>query len=371
MNGPALISRLPRETVRELAHGLDFERLGLHALEALPSPLLLVNRTQQIVFANRAVRDLTSDNPDRLLGLRTGEAFRCENASLAEGGCGCAETCRTCGALMVVQQGLEGSSCHGECRMTCRGTNMMEALDLRVSAQPLICQGESYVLIHFADISDEKRRQNLEKIFFHDVLNVAGSIRGFSEILLDYDLKNPREVMQQLHEAAQQMIDEVEAQRLLTRAESGDLTVQREPLESSLILERVATLLKGHEVARGRRVAIADQSERQIFLSDATLLVRSLFNLGKNALEASAQGETVSMSCTLDGRILSFHVHNPAVIPSEVQLQIFQRSFSTRGAGRGIGTYSVRLLVERYLAGEVAFVSDHAAGTRFTISLHV
>ena len=48
-----------------------------------------------------------------------------------------------------------------------------------------------------------------------------------------------------------------------------------------------------------------------------------------------------------------------------IRLQIFQRSFSTKGAGRGLGTYSVKLLSERYLKGAVGFRSTHAEGTRF------
>lgn len=38
-------------------------------------------------------------------------------------------------------------------------------------------------------------------------------------------------------------------------------------------------------------------------------------------------------------------------MPRTSQLQIFQRSFSTKGKGRGLGTYSIKLLTERYLKG--------------------
>jgi CheY-like chemotaxis protein len=50
-----------------------------------------------------------------------------------------------------------------------------------------------------------------------------------------------------------------------------------------------------------------------------------------------------------------------------VQLQMFQRSFSTKGRGRGIGTYSVKLLTEKYLKGRVAFTSDPLTGTTFSV----
>ncbi|MFA7348153.1 MAG: ATP-binding protein, partial [Desulfurivibrionaceae bacterium] len=52
-------------------------------------------------------------------------------------------------------------------------------------------------------------------------------------------------------------------------------------------------------------------------------------------------------------------------MPENVQLQIFQRSFSTKGTGRGLGTYSIKLLGERYLKGRVSFTSTPEKGTTF------
>jgi sensor histidine kinase regulating citrate/malate metabolism len=51
-------------------------------------------------------------------------------------------------------------------------------------------------------------------------------------------------------------------------------------------------------------------------------------------------------------------------------MQLFQRSFSTKGTGRGLGTYSIRLLTENYLEGKVSFVSNEAEGTVFSIELN-
>jgi signal transduction histidine kinase len=56
-------------------------------------------------------------------------------------------------------------------------------------------------------------------------------------------------------------------------------------------------------------------------------------------------------------------------MPKEVQMQIFQRSFSTKGKGRGIGTYSIKLLTETYLGGKVSFRSEERHGTTFRIDL--
>ncbi len=65
------------------------------------------------------------------------------------------------------------------------------------------------------------------------------------------------------------------------------------------------------------------------------------------------------------GLWVAFSVHNPSFMPRSVQLQVFQRSFSTKGEGRGLGTYSMKLLSERYLGGRVDFTTSPDGGTTF------
>ena len=63
----------------------------------------------------------------------------------------------------------------------------------------------------------------------------------------------------------------------------------------------------------------------------------------------------MTVRCRELGREVVFSVHTPQVMPPEVQMQVFQRSFSTKAkTGRGIGTHSMKLLGERYLGGRVA-----------------
>jgi sensor histidine kinase regulating citrate/malate metabolism len=59
--------------------------------------------------------------------------------------------------------------------------------------------------------------------------------------------------------------------------------------------------------------------------------------------------------------------HRPVFMPEEVQLQVFARSFSTKGPGRGVGTYSIKLPTERYLGGRASFETCRETGTTFTV----
>ena len=88
-----------------------------------------------------------------------------------------------------------------------------------------------------------------------------------------------------------------------------------------------------------------------------------------NALEATPAGGNVVGGLRREGDFAVFWVRNDAVMPDNVRVQIFKRSFSTKGEGRGLGTYSIKLLTENYLGGEVGFASSREEGTTFWVRL--
>jgi sensor histidine kinase regulating citrate/malate metabolism len=89
----------------------------------------------------------------------------------------------------------------------------------------------------------------------------------------------------------------------------------------------------------------------------------------KNALEASSPNDTIKVGCKHIDSGVRFWVSNPQYMMKDIQLQLFQRSFSTKGMNRGIGTYSIKLLTERYLHGHAGFTSTPHEGTTFFVDL--
>ena len=68
--------------------------------------------------------------------------------------------------------------------------------------------------------------------------------------------------------------------------------------------------------------------------------------------------------------LISFCVWNAQAIPQKFAIRIFQRNFSTKEqAGRGIGTYSMKLFGEKFLGGRVSFTSSPKKGTVFRLTL--
>ena len=65
-----------------------------------------------------------------------------------------------------------------------------------------------------------------------------------------------------------------------------------------------------------------------------------------------------------------FSVWNHKAIPESIRNRIFQRNFSTKeGIGRGLGTFSMKLIAEQLLKGRIYFQSSNGEGTRFYLCL--
>ncbi len=380
--------RAPQEEVvsqyRKLA-ALPFVR---DFLDAVPVMSLVLNQYRQIVFANRSFASFlgVQESGELLgkshceafdclyadfLGARPGEAVGCIRAGRTAGGCGTAEFCRTCGAVISILNSQKlGVLDIQECRMVCgeEGPNE-KALDLRVWSRPIEVEGEIFTIFSVVDISNEKRRKVLERIFFHDVLNTASGVKGLADLLIETGLPETeiKDVSSMISESADQLIEEISAQRMLSDAETGELKVSVREIHSLELLYRIIRQFHSHSIAKGKGLVISEDSEHLDFVSDPVLLRRVLINLVKNALEAIEEGATVTLRSCLDGDTICFDVCEEAVMSPEVQVQIFSRSFSTKGSGRGLGTYSIKLITEKYLQGRVSFISNEEEGTVFTL----
>jgi signal transduction histidine kinase len=230
---------------------------------------------------------------------------------------------------------------------------------------------DSYFAVSFTDVSDVVKKRILERLFFHDIINTAGALQGLLELLMDEVPEKVRPDLDFVTRTFRFLNDDILAQKQLTNAENNELSLRPEELDSMAILKSVVKLYEEHEAAVEKRIVIVSCSENIELRSDAALLRRVIGNMLKNALEASAAGMTVEMGCEKQGETVRFWVRNDAYMEPIIQHGIFMRSVSTKGAGRGLGTYSIKLLGEKYLKGKVGFKSSRQEGTTFFINVPV
>ena len=356
----ASAAELERQS-KSMAQGVDVDALP----GTIPAMLLILNSQRQIIHANQNVlRILNLSDSLHLYGLRPGEAFHCSHAASSSTGCGTTIFCRTCGALQAIVSAQQGLPVTRECRIMTEDGGM---LDLRVWGTPVEINNEKFTVLSVLDIGEEKRRRALERVFFHDLLNAASGLRGLSELLSGIQPEDAGKYHAMIHDLAGKLIEDIQAQRDLTNAESHELLVRPVVLQSSTLINEVLKVYQPFAASYGVSVGLNFNNQDIPFISDKVLLRRVLGNLVKNAVEASQPGDTVSVLCHSEAHQVVFSVQNSGVIPLDIQRQLFQRSFSTKGDGRGLGTYSIKLFTEAYLKGKVSFVSAEGKGTVFSV----
>ncbi|MBM7865995.1 GHKL domain-containing protein [Heliobacterium gestii] len=366
----ALAERLSRcevEAQTNLIEKLEGVRV---AFNALPHVVMVLNRQRQIIFCNSALLELLGDfDTKHVLGVRPGEVLRCVHAQNETGGCGTAEPCRTCGAFFALMNGVRGKLDCQDCRISVRFGESFRALDVRVLVNPIEVQGQFFSIVNMTDISHEKRRKMLERIFFHDVMNTAGGLQGLLELGRDVaDLQEAKNLFGALESVAGGLVEEIAEQRDLIAAENDELKVIPAYIRSRELLHGLVRQFCANDQYGRWSVRIDEGSENATFLSSPVLLRRVLKNMLKNAVEASPAGAEITAGCRKAGDSVEFWVNNPVPMTREVQLQVFKRSFSTKGEGRGIGTYSMKLLTERYLNGRIHFDVSPESGTTFVVA---
>lgn len=362
------------ELVEQAARVRNSESLLTSVLDGLPAPTCVLSEHREILVANPAAAALVQSISHRaeLTGLRLGEALSCIFVANGPDGCGTARQCRHCGAGQANRKfGIRPGEYSGEVRLRTGADRSEQAVTLSIHLSPLHLNGSLLRLCSLADLTASRRREALEHIFFHDVLNTAQAVQGAAGLIPGQeDGETLDELARIVSTSTSTLVGEIEAQRDLLEAEDGTLRVVAASESAWAVVSRTADLYRHSRFAKDRAIDLVPACGNDVIRTASVHLSRCVGNLLKNALEASAPGERVTLRVSASDDEVAIGVHNAAVMPDAVQAQVFQRSFSTKAqSGRGLGTYSAHLLVTRYLGGTISFVSQPTAGTTFTIRL--
>jgi signal transduction histidine kinase len=324
---PVVDNKLPDirqnlHAIRQQRHLLTQSPLFEKLCQSIPSPVLILNRTRQVVWANQLAVELVGLANDRMLHGSRLEDF-------------------------ILDPHLISNT----------------------DRKPFEVEDEKFFLTVLEDTSSHAQRLNLERTFFHDLLNTAGGMQGLTGILQEATAEELPDLKDSVKNMADQLVEEILSQRDLLAAEMGDLKARPIPLNSSLVIENVINTYRTHSSTGHRKISLSSGAQNFHFHSDPVLLNRVMGNMVKNALEATREPAVVTIDCGQNPDEVWFSVHNQGFIPQDIQPHVFQQSYSTKGRGRGTGTFSMQLFSEKYLGGRIGFQSNAAAGTTFTVYL--
>lgn len=367
---PVATGRAEPEEVAKLARRSLANPILQAVLESAEGYVLVLNTERQILACNAELLEaLGSPLQEQHRGERPGEALGCVHAAEGPAGCGSSPACARCGAALAILEALQtGATATSECSMNLRRQGRLVAVDFQVKVSTLTLGCHPLTLVVLQDISARKRKDLLESIFLHDLANTLQSLIGWSELVADGGA-DPRRAARRIVDLCQRIRHEVSQQRLLHEAEQGTLAVCREPVDLSSLLEELRDLFFEREPKDGPRLAVEPVARPVRLHTDRDLLLRVLQNMVRNALEATSPEGAVRVHADCDGARVRLQVSNPGSVPAATAARIFHRSNSTKGAGRGLGTFGMKLIGEDYLGGTLSFKSSAADGTRFILEL--
>lgn len=339
-------------------------------LNHLPYYTMLLDENRKLLASNdQILNDLNLHDVKELFGKGPGDIFQCENAE--EAGCGNSSNCKFCGIYKTLNDCLNSKlPTKHVSRLMVNRNHKLTAYEFTANCSSISIENKFYFILTLIDIRAENRKLMLEKIFFHDVLNIINGQYGLVQIISD--LNNQRELFEYidcLHKITENLTSTITDQRDLNSAENNELIVKEESVSVEGLITSIIAGFSLQNQGEIKKIQIKPSSHDFTLNTDPYLLTRILTNMIKNALEADNSTHFITLSYSIENEIARFSVNNMSFISKEVSRNIFMPMYSTKGNSRGLGTYSMRLIGENYLNGNVYFSTHPDKGTTFSIDL--
>jgi signal transduction histidine kinase len=220
--------------------------------------------------------------------------------------------------------------------------------------------------------SDRQRRDMLADVS-HELRTPITVIQGNVEGILDGLYPADEARLKSILEETQILSRLVDDLRTLALAESGSLTLKREPAEMGLFLREVVSAFEAQ--ARDRNIRLETSFSGEPVVNIDPLRVREvLANLLLNALRYTPNGGGVQVGFTEYGtgpeRGVTVFVQDsgPGIDPSDLP-HVFDRFYkSSDSGGMGLGLSIAKYLVEAH-GGKIWAESGAGTGTRISFTL--
>jgi len=139
-----------------LAHRFsEMEGILTAVLDAIPSPILVVDDDVQIIGYNLAASQLLAQNPELVLRRRAGEILHCLHSTEKPEGCGHAAPCSDCPVRNSVNESVHGQRVvRKKARMQLVSEGQPIELYLLVTTAPFSHEDKPLVLLILEDISE-------------------------------------------------------------------------------------------------------------------------------------------------------------------------------------------------------------------------
>jgi len=365
-------------------NSIDYRHFFQEMLEAIPWPLLIIDRLLSVHYYNHnAVKLLEAQEPLQHQGL---DQLISDRA-----------------ILELVQKSIQlDRPVEEECTREGTGSSW------KVSVKPLTHvphtisinqqnispeQTHRYFSIAIEDLTElrhlERARRDFIANISHELRTPLASVRLLAETLeeaIDTDPDQAQVFIEKIETEVQNLTELVSEILELSRIESGQVPMSIEPVEAEQlvreVMARMLTLAQRHRVQLHTEI---EQGKTRV-AADSKQILRVLVNLVHNAIKFTPSGGVVVIGTSMEegGNMQSFFVRDTGIgIPPEDLHRIFERFYKVNqarskadfiggpgGGGSGLGLAIARHVVEAH-GGRIKVESVMGQGSRFSFALPV
>jgi len=346
--------------------------LAEQAFEQFPQAVVLVDRDTAVLWTNSAAERLTGWSRTDAAGRPAADILEVRTETGVN-------LCAPNGALRRALR--VGASVNTHFAYLFRLRTSDDPVRIAYTVAPQRGKDKNVVgaMIVIHDVTPE-----LETIEARDALMLAAShelktplttLKGLSDLLLDFELSEPqrRELLLDLHGQADRMERLIEDILDVSRIDSGRVSVDLSRLDVAPVVQRVCEDVR--PMLRDHSLRCRIPEDLPPIWGEARKLHQILVNLTTNAIKYSEPGTQVTLSARVEQGYVRFDVQDQGVgIRKQHMARLFEKFYRAddpavrRAAGTGLGLYIVRNLVNM-LGGHVSVRSRPGKGSVFTVTL--
>ncbi len=214
-----------------------------------------------------------------------------------------------------------------------------------------------------------ENNNELIRIFFHDVLNTAGNIRNYAQLLVNAPPEEVGLYASAIMRLSEVLVEEIQTERSRVQDEMNLEKPHPVSVSPSQVIQGIFTIYDRLYSEQRIKNQLIVQHPEQMITTEPSVFRRVLVNLIDNAFNASLPGDVITARIEQNEGDLLIKIHNPQPISPEKTAAIFKPLSTLQAQQHGFGTYGAKKLTEKVLKGNLTYSSDPLTGTEFTLEI--
>jgi CheY-like chemotaxis protein len=221
---------------------------------------------------------------------------------------------------------------------------------------------------------NQRLQEDVNSIIRHDLKTPLNVVMWVPDLIKEEGnlTATQIETLNVLKQASFTMLNIINSSINLLKMERGEYRIAASPVNIIKLLSTIKIEMQGLTKTKDLDLIIQlngrAPGELDLFTiqGEEILVYTMLGNLIKNAIEASPEHETVSVSLENDSALF-IRIHNRGAVPENVRDRFFEKYVTgNQRIGTGLGTYSARMIAET-LGGSIDLDTSETTGTTISI----